>query len=225
MFKKIALLLLWGAFVIYAFAFAPPNQPDTLNLIQNLSTGKWEGINPLIVALFNIMGILPLLYSCFLYSDGRMQNLSAWPFAVGSFAVGAFALLPYLALRQPHPTFAGQKNWWLKIWDSRWVGGLVAIGAIGLLVYGITQGNWSDFVQQWQTSRFIHVMSLDFCLLCLLPAALLGDDMARRGLDDRRLFWVVALIPLFGALAYVTLRPPLGETVAANRESQVWINE
>lgn len=223
MFRKVALLSLWIGFVVYAFAFAPPNQPDTLPLIQDLSTGKWEGINPLIIALFNIMGVLPLLYSCFLYSDGRMQKLPAWPFSIASFGVGAFALLPYLALRQSNPTFTGEKNGWLKLWDSRWVGGLVAIGAIGLLVYGVTQGDWSDFVQQWQTSRFIHVMSLDFCLLCLLPAALLGDDMARRGLNDRRIFWAVVLIPLLGALAYITFRPPLGETVAANRESQGWI--
>lgn len=221
MFRKVSLLLLWVGFVVYAFAFAPPNQPDTLTLIQDLSTGKWEGINPLIIALFNIMGVLPLLYSCFLYSDGRMQKLSAWPFAIGSFAVGAFALLPYLALRQPNPTFTGEKNGWLKLWDSRWLGGLVAIGAIGLLVYGLTQGNWSDFVQQWQTSRFIHVMSLDFCLLCLLPAALLGDDMARRGINDRRIFWTVALIPLLGALAYVTFRPPLDEAAQMNRKGRL----
>lgn len=221
MFRKVALLLLWVGFVVYAFAFAPPNQPDTLTLIQDLSTGKWEGINPLIIALFNIMGVLPLLYSCFLYSDGRMQKLPAWPFAIGSFAVGAFALLPYLALRQSNPSFTGEKNGWLKLWDSRWLGGLVAIGAIGLLIYGLTQGNWNDFVQQWQTSRFIHVMSLDFCLLCLLPAALLGDDMARRGINDRRIFWTVALIPLLGALVYVTFRPPLDDAVQVNRKGRL----
>jgi hypothetical protein len=211
MFRKIALGLLWVGFVVYAFRLAPPNQPDTLTLIQNLSTGKWNGINPLVIALFNIMGVLPLLYGCFLYSDGRMQKLPAWPFAVGSFAVGAFALLPYLVLRQPAPTFTGTKDWGLQLWDSRWLGGLVAVGAIVLLTYGLTQGDWSDFVQQWQTSRFIHVMSLDFCLLCLLPVTLLGDDMSRRGLNDRWLFWTVAIVPLLGTLAYVTFRPPLPE--------------
>lgn len=215
-----ALGLLWVGFIVYAFLFAPPTQPDTFALIQDLSTGKWDGINPLVIALFNIMGVLPMLYSCFLYSDGRMQKIPAWPFAAVSFAVGAFALLPYLALRQPNPTFTGEKDWWLKLWDSRWLGGLVAIGAIVLLIYGLTQGNWSDFVQQWRSSRFIHVMSLDFCLLCLLPAALLGDDMARRGVGDRRLFWTVALVPLLGALAYVTFRPSLNETAPAQHPSQ-----
>jgi bacteriorhodopsin len=83
------------------------------------------------------------------------------------------------------------------------------VGAIALLTYGLTAGDWSNFIQQWQSDRFIHVMSLDFCMLCLLFPALIGDDMARRGLQDKRIFWAVALVPLLGAIAYLTLRPPL----------------
>jgi hypothetical protein len=37
---------------------------------------------------------------------------------------------------------------------------------------------------------------------------LLGDDMARRGLmKQSQFFWIVALVPLFGPLAYLCLRP------------------
>jgi hypothetical protein len=210
--KKIALWALWLGFITYAFVIAPPDSPDTWTVIQNLSTGKLEGINPLVIALFNIMGVLPLLYSCLIYIDGRVQKVPAWAFSVGSFAVGAFALIPYLALREPNGTFVGQKDGWLKIMDSRWTGGLLAIATLTLLFYGLTNGDWNDFLQQWQTSRFIHVMSLDFCLLCLLFPVLLEDDMTRRGLKDRRIFWAVALVPLLGAIAYVTIRPPLRTT-------------
>jgi len=210
--QKIALWALWLGFITYAFVFAPPDSPETWKTIQNLSTGQLAGINPLVIALFNIMGVLPLLYSCLLYIDGRVQKVPAWLFSAASFAVGAFALIPYLALREPNGTFVGQKNWWLKIMDSRWTGGLVAIATLALLFYGLTNGDWNDFVQQWQTSRFIHVMSLDFCLLCLLFPVLLKDDMTRRGLKDQRIFWAVALVPLLGAIAYVTLRPPLQTT-------------
>jgi hypothetical protein len=128
---------------------------------------------------------------------------------LGSFGTGAFALLPYLALRDPNSNFSGEKSALLKFFDSRWFGISLAIGAIGLVAYGITQGNWADFIQQWQTSRFIHVMSLDFCALCLLFPTLLGDDMARRQLHDRRIFWGVSLLPFLGAALYVALRPPL----------------
>ncbi|HEY9708000.1 MAG TPA: DUF2834 domain-containing protein, partial [Oculatellaceae cyanobacterium] len=95
MSRKVGFWLLWVSVVAYAFLLAPPDQPNTVELIKNLSTGKWEGINPLIVTLFNIMGIWPLIYGCLVFIDGREQKIPAWLFASASFGVGAFALLPY----------------------------------------------------------------------------------------------------------------------------------
>lgn len=40
----------------------------------------------------------------------------------------------------------------------------------------------------------------------------LFDDMARRGIKDIRIFWVVALFPLLGPLIYLCLRPSLPES-------------
>lgn len=208
MSKKILLILVWIGFVSYAFTLAPPQQPDTFDLIANLATGKIAGVNPLIVALFNIMGVLPMAYSCITFLDGRSQKIPAWLFTLASFGTGAFALLPYLIFRQPSPTFQGQKNWLLKILDSRITGSAIALGGIGLFLYGVANGDWSNFVQQWQTSRFIHVMSLDFCLLCALFPMLLQDDMKRRGLTDSNLFKILSFVPFFGALIYLALRPP-----------------
>jgi hypothetical protein len=210
--RTLGFWFLWVSLVAYAFLLAPPNQPDTIELITNLSTGKWEGINPLIIALFNIMGIWPLIYSCLVFIDGTEQKIPAWPFAAGSFGVGAFALLPYLALRQPNQEFTGSKGIFLKVLDSRWLAIALSLGSLGLLSFGLLKGDWGDFIQQWQTSRFIHVMSLDFCLLCLLFPALLGDDMARRGLKNSQLFWAVTLLPLLGPLLYLCVRPPLPDS-------------
>lgn len=209
MIPKILFGGLWLALIIYASFFAPPNQPDTFELIKKLASGQWQGINPLIIALFNIMGIWPMIYACLLLLDGRGQKIPASLFVAASFGVGAFALLPYLALRQPNPGFTGEKNALLKLLDSRWTGAFLAAGTVGLLAYGLLAGDWSDFIQHWQTDRFIHVMSLDFCLLCLLFPSVLADDMARRGLHNQQIFWAVSLVPLLGAVAYLTGRPPL----------------
>ena len=211
MSRKIGFGLLWVSFVTYAFVFAPPQQSDTFELITNISAGDWDGINPLIIALFNIMGILPMMYGCLLFIDGRGQKIAAWPFTIGSFFLGAFALLPYLALRQPNPDFTEKKGWFIKIWDSKLIGIFITFGAVALLIFGFLNGDWSDFIQQWQTSRFIHVMSLDFCLLCLLFPALLGDDLARRRIADNSILRIIILIPFFGVLAYLCLRPSLRE--------------
>jgi hypothetical protein len=52
---------------------------------------------------------------------------------------------------------------------------------IGLLGYCFLTGDWKDFIQQFQSDRFINGMSLAFCLFYLLFPTILGDDMARRG--------------------------------------------
>ena len=211
--RKIIFWSLWVGFIVYAVVFAPPDRPDTFELIKNLSTGEWDGINPLIISLFNIMGVIPFIYSCMVFTDGRGQKIPAWLFATLSFGLGAFALLPYFALREPNPNFVGKKNAFIKLLDSRITGIALSIGAIILLSYGLG-GSWEDFVQQWQTSRFIHVMSLDFCMLCLVFPALLGDDMARRGMNNPVLFWLVSFTPLFGPLLYLSLRKPLEDDIS-----------
>lgn len=139
MSRKLGFWLLWVSFITYAFLLAPPNQPDTAELIKNLSTGKWEGINPLVIALFNIMGIWPLIYSGLVFSDGREQKVPAWPFAAAAFGVGAFALLPYLGLREPNQEFTGPKNLFLKILDSRWLGVALTLSSLGLLGFWATK--------------------------------------------------------------------------------------
>lgn len=217
MLRSISIWLVWLSFISYAFFFAPPNQQDTFDLIVDLSTGNWQGINPLIISLFNLMGILPMIYACFLFIDGKGQKIWAWLFAITSFGVGAFALLPYLALRQPNPDWQGEKNLLLKILDSPVTGIALTVGTIVLLSFGLLYGNWADFIQQWQTSRFIHVMSLDFCILCLFFPVLIKDDLVRRGIKQNWVFWAISLVPLFGTLVYLCLRPPLPEARVENQ--------
>lgn len=207
--RPAGLWLLWLSFILYAFWLAPPDQPDSLVLIQRLVRGDVAGINPLIVALFNLMGVWPAIYASILLIDGRGQRRPAWPFVLGSFGVGAFALLPYLALRQPNPQFVGAKGWGLTWWDSRLNGSLLALVTLGLLIYGLSQGNWAEFGEAWRTSRFIHVMSLDFCCLTVLFPLILRDDLRRRGLHQPWLWGGISLLPLVGPVLYLALRPPL----------------
>ncbi|MFQ4139657.1 DUF2834 domain-containing protein [Nodosilinea sp. PGN35] len=209
-------LIFWGVwlgFVLYAFILAPPNRPDTAALILRLSTGDWQGLNPIVVALFNAMGIWPLVYAALALVDGAGQKLRAWPFVGASFAVGAFALLPYLALRQPNSSSIDSKSLLLRLLESRWLGALLGAGAIALAAFALFKGDWPDFWQQWQTSRFIHVMSLDFCALWLLFPVLLRDDLARRGIAQGWIAAAVLALPLVGACLYLALRPGVEEGV------------
>ncbi len=212
--RKIGLWLVWAGFIAYTLSLAPLDQPGTLTTIGKLVTLQLADINPYVVTLFSLMGVWPMVYACLMFIDERMQDISAWPSFLASNGSGVIGMIPYLMLREPSQEFSGQKNFLLERLDSRQTGIALSLATVGLLAYAVLAGDWGDFVRQFQTSHFVHLMSWDFCLMYLVFPSLLGDDMARRGLRDSRIFWAVAIIPLLGPLAYLCLRPPLPESSA-----------
>jgi hypothetical protein len=108
--RKLLLWLIWFSFIIYVLVLAPPLQPDTFQPIQTLLAGQIPSINPVIVSLFSLIGIWLLIYSGLIFADGRVQSLPAWAFMLASVGTGVVALIPYLALREPNPSFAGGKD-------------------------------------------------------------------------------------------------------------------
>jgi len=210
--RQLLLWLVWLGFILYVLLLAPPLQPDTLQPLETLLSGQIPVINPVIVSLFSLIGIWLLIYSCLIFIDGRMQRLPAWAFILASVGTGVIALIPYLALREPNQQFSGPKDAWLGVLDSRWSGAILTFSTLVLLGFALIFGDWPAFVYEFQANRFIHAMSLAFCLFTILFPfpTLLSDDMARRGLSSSsQLFWLVALVPLFGPLGYLCLRPPL----------------
>jgi len=109
---------------------------------------------------------------------------------------GVIGLIPYLALREANQVLGK--------------GCLEASGFsldrccprnlhICLLAYALLAGDWGDFIQQFQSDRFIS-MSLALCLFYLLFPTVFGDDMARRGFLQPQLFWAIVK-PLLGPFA------------------------
>lgn len=211
MVRKWLLWGVWVGFMIYLVFFAPPLHLEyTLALLGKLVTLQWREINPVIFCLFSLIGVWILIYSCLLFFDGRMQKLPFWPFAIASLGTGVLGLIPYLALREPNEEFSGAKDPWLEVLDARWTGLVLTLFTLGLLFYALIAGDWGDYGQKFLGDRFINGMSLAFLLFCALFPTVLGDDLARRGyLRESQLFWVIALVPLLGPLAYLCWRPPL----------------
>ncbi|HEY9725097.1 MAG TPA: DUF2834 domain-containing protein [Chroococcales cyanobacterium] len=212
--RKLALFLMWAGFVAYVLWLAPLDRSDTWPLVKKLLTLQWGKVNAIIPAIFSLMGVWPMIYACLMFPDGRMQNFRAWPYFLTSNGTGVICLMPYLILRKRNQEFYGKKDKWLRMLDKRSTGVTLLISTIGFLAYAAIAGDWGDYVQEFQSRHFVHLISLDFCLMCLIfpLTSLFDDDMARRGLNDSRIFWAVALIPLFGPLIYLCLRPPLSET-------------
>ncbi len=216
MLRKIGLWLVWAGFIAYILLFSPPlHLPETIALLIKILTFQWGEVNAIILSIFALVGVWLQIYSCLLFIDGRMQKIPFWVFALASLGSGVIGLIPYLALREPNQEFAGKKDSFLNILDSRSTGIILTVFTVFVLIYGVFAGNWADYIYQFQSDRFIHGMSLAVCLFAVLFPTFLGDDMARRGwLRDSQLFWVIALVPLFGPLLYLCIRPPLIESTS-----------
>ncbi|MBD2448436.1 DUF2834 domain-containing protein [Nostoc sp. FACHB-152] len=214
MIRKVFLLIIWLGFVIYTILLAPVDQPETWAIGTKLLTRQWHKLNAIIPTIFCLMGIFPMIYACLMFADGRMQNFRAWPYFIGSNFTGVICLLPYLIFRQSNQEFYGIKDKWLLIFERRKTGVSLLVANVALLSYAIITGNWTDYIQQFLQRLFVHLISLDFLLMCLIfpITSLLDNDMARRVIKDKRIFWAVALVPLFGPLVYLCLRPSLPET-------------
>ena len=214
--RKIFFWLLWAGFIAYAIFLAPSGGASNLELLINLFTLQWSEINPVVLTLLALVGFWIFIYSAVLFFDGRMQNLPFWIFAIASLGTGVIGLLPYLALREPNGEFSGAKDWWLKILDSRLTALYLITGIVALGTYVLIADGWSEFIVQFQTLRFVNVMTVAIALFWLCFPAVVGDDLARRGVKKGEILWAITLIPLVGALMYLFVRPLLPDKQLAN---------
>ncbi len=209
--RKGLMAVIWLAFVVYVIRLAPLDQPETYPIVFRLLTFQLTQVNAYLFAIFWLMGVLPMIYACLIFFDRGTRNLRIWPYFLAANFTGVLAFTPYLLVRDRTSALMGQPDQWLRFLDSRNLGVGLSLITTGLLGYAVGLGNWQEFVAQWQTIPFVHLITLDFCLMNLfLPlSGLIEDDMARRGMRNTESGWAIALLPLIGPLVYLCLRPSL----------------
>lgn len=169
-----------------------------------------------------MLGILPFIYTSLLVPGARDQTpVPAAPFCVGSFALGFFALGPYLALREYRPDAAPPKATWLrKAVESKIPAGLALTGALALVRHGFFTGggpglDWAGRLAEYKTlfdaQTLAHVSSLDFLILCLFVADAIREDMMRRQWYEPARALAFSAVPVLGPCLYLMLRPALPE--------------
>eukprot|EP00419_Tripos_fusus_P009336 CAMPEP_0172666402 /NCGR_PEP_ID=MMETSP1074-20121228/7777_1 /TAXON_ID=2916 /ORGANISM="Ceratium fusus, Strain PA161109" /LENGTH=319 /DNA_ID=CAMNT_0013482777 /DNA_START=38 /DNA_END=994 /DNA_ORIENTATION=+ len=150
--RTAAIFLVWACLIFYSFTCAPGmNDEGKLmdkTLIEHILTTPFDGeVSPFFVAVFNSLGIWPAVYAATLLPGSRNQSpVPAWPFLGGSFFLGAFALSPYLALREYRGAGrADQRSNFdfitKNILESPLNGLLLLAGGIYLALYAFGNGN------------------------------------------------------------------------------------
>ena len=163
-------------------------------------------------------------------------RLPAFPFVVGSFALGFFALGPYLALwtpappadalpeaeragprdaTAPPPPEALEKNGAagavaLRALESPVTAAALLLGALSQAYLAATAGPaaWAEFGRLFDESRLVHVTTLDFLALSsFIPFWVSLDAGSRRWSGGASVAAALGAVPLVGPALYLALRP------------------
>ncbi len=171
---RLAALSLWLALLGVSFSTAPPASPDTSAVVVKMLTGRLDGVNLSLFALFNLMGVWPMAMAVALRFDARWWK---WPFIAGSFALGAFVLLPYFVLRPWQASREAPGSWVTRFLGHRLLHAALALAAVGLVGLFVL-GDLAGFARLWSSEQFPYVMSLD-CVAMTLARGLLALDARR----------------------------------------------
>eukprot|EP00878_Enallax_costatus_P003693 GHUV01003909.1.p1 GENE.GHUV01003909.1~~GHUV01003909.1.p1 ORF type:complete len:178 (+),score=44.79 GHUV01003909.1:154-687(+) len=166
------------------------------------------------------MGLYPLIYAAILIPGARTNKLHAWPFVCASVFLGAYALIPYMALwapksppeqlPPPESELQGWNKFYMRAAETPWLPlGLLA-GSAYWGYTAVTAGleQWLGYVQLFDESRLVHATSLDFMLCTLLMYFWMSNDAQGRNWDKREaLVPLLCLLPLVGPSTYLLLRP------------------
>ncbi|MEW5308412.1 MAG: hypothetical protein WDW38_000376 [Sanguina aurantia] len=146
-------------------------------------------------------------------------KVPAWPFLAGSCFLGVFALLPFMAQWRPMkenvlPPPAEELEGWNKLFmkgaETAYLPLALLLASSLLVGQAATAGGaaWSEYLQLFDESRFIHVTSIDFAMLTALLPFWMGNDAQLRNWGPRdTVVPILSCLPVVGPALYLVLRP------------------
>ncbi|NJK89850.1 MAG: hypothetical protein HC923_10935 [Myxococcales bacterium] len=173
----------WALFLLLAagalFLAPPSTRPGLVSDLMSL-----RGPDPILVAIFQAMGLLPLFYARVLLRGLAHQRLTPWPFVLASFVVGGFVLLPAAALRRYGSSTEADPRWLRRFTEGRVVVVVLGFAAACLIVYAVGFGDLSTAVGIWRSDRFVFTYVLDFAVTLVGYPLVAGWE--RRAAAQRR---------------------------------------
>jgi|SRR5690554_3910535 len=137
-------------------------------------------VDPLIISVFNLLGLFPLALIMFAYSTNKLKPIDYVPLLLG-FVLGGFASTPYFIYKEK-PNMKYFK--WFK--EISIVG--IIMTTITILI-GLINGNFQNYGDAFLNDSFVHIMTIDFLFLVLISPLLL-KPVSR--------YYILGLIPIIG---------------------------
>ncbi|MYL30834.1 MULTISPECIES: hypothetical protein [Halobacillus] len=194
--RRSLFFILWMLFILYAVFTAPDgNEGYLTQLIQ------MDDPDPMLLMVFSFLGIYPLAFAAFLLGEDD-DRVPVWPFVIGSFMLGAFALMPYFFLAgNGSDRKVRTPGWIIRVLRSKVLLLIMSLGTAALFLYGMTAGRPDEYGNAFRVSQFVHVMTIDFFVLTALSVYAIYWRERKYGRENQK-HWTGCL-PIIGMLAYL----------------------
>ncbi|WRP04874.1 hypothetical protein U9J35_13205 [Rossellomorea aquimaris] len=185
---------IWFGLIIYALFLAPGRGFISDPIVHDLLTGNFTEVDPLVVTVFNFLGLFPLLFASLLIPIER-DKLPVWPFVLGSFVLGAFSLLPYFFLRKRNTHSSMSKPKWIhKILKSNVYSILLILLAFSSSIYLLNGYSLLTYWEAFNNSKLVSVMTIDFLILLWLSSYVM------KNIYNVTRFSLLSFFPIIGPL-------------------------
>lgn len=195
-----AAIILWCLLVGEAWLLSPEGEAMP-EWVWAAIAGDWGAHDPWVVAHFMLMGVWPLILISQTADRWLTRPVPLLPFTLGTMALGAFILLPGLALTgsQRHPV--GRVG---ALTRHPLAQGVLALSAVGLGVWALLTGSPAAWVDAVQTDPFLHIMAFD-SLVVWLTSVLLAWDSTQTS-EGQGPPWTLTLLPVVGTCWWTARR-------------------
>lgn len=185
-------LLVFMLLTGYAIFFAPGAGGSEDAIFQALIRGEFDAVDPLVTAVFSSLGVYPFIFLMILTRIDTYR-IPAWPFALFSFGLGAFAVLPWLIIRgkQIRSEPRGPKLWHTVLRSKILIGVLTAV-SLSLFVTAFF-GSLAQYGDAFMASHLVSVMTVDLFVIFWMMYTLFKYEL---GFKQP----LIAVIPLIGPL-------------------------
>lgn len=157
---RIGLLVLWVAFLVFAVLAPSELESDVLEMSKRLTL--FDGPDPALTGLWYATGTLLFIHATYYFAERPQHRPHPLLVLIVSPLFGALVMLPYYALRRPHPTRAP----WSLPWRLLRI--VLLLEFAGFLIYGAVAGDlgalWADITHR----RFSSFLLVDCVLLLSL---------------------------------------------------------
>jgi hypothetical protein len=202
--ERVIAIALWVLLLAYALLLAPPPAPDTFDQALAMLLLDSSRVDPIAIAIFNLLGVLPAAFMALILFDTGRPN--PWPFALGAFVLGGFVLLPYLALRDIGTPLERAPRPFQRMIGSRTAGATFLTLAVALIGFAAVSGSPGTFAAQLQESKLTAVMTADLIAMTIALHVAAATDRRRRAVALDRPAATAVRLPLVGPLLYLALR-------------------